>query len=457
MRIAPTIIVLVLAAAGCVLVWRGGMMGTPGAATQTNDRTASRRLITDAQLPVSSITSITLKRAGETTLVYERQGTEWVQTQPFSHTMEPFSIRQLAQQVQEMEFIDVIQPADLRDGLSLASLSLQPPAAELTFQWLDGTMNLELGRRSVAGRAFLRIGGDDRIHIVNQKLHERVIDMDPREWRSRTIFPGAGVESTQIEWRNGPARMAIQRDRKQWMMVEPVRTRLDPAARDQFMDAIGRAVVSGFILDQPSVMDLERFSLYESPISMTISVGEHIQRMTVGARAGGGTQDFFGVIEGRPTVVRIGGAVLAALFRQPQDLMAHTASGVVPADVKSIVIRDAPDAAELRLERNLETWHMKGGSTDEPDHKINPTHVQVLLDQLTTLRAVSVQIVEQYPRELEVATITLHGFDGKAIDTVRVIREKETQRWGMENGDNVIRWYPASLEMKLTSAAFGSE
>ena len=390
-------------------------------------------------------------------MVFERTGSTWSQREPFEHPMEAFAIRQLAMLAREAQVADVIAPAKLTEGLSLAGLAIDPPAAQIAYEWPGGSLTLRLGRRSFAGRAYAQIAGDDSVYIINQKLHERIFDMDPKEWRDRTLFANATSEPSRIEWRNGPVNMALERQGKQWTMVKPAKTRLDKTAIDQLLNAIGQATVAGFLLDQPDVPDLAKFGVVGSPVSLSVtwpgsaspeSQGGRTERLIVGARAGGATHDFFGFVESRPVVVKITGAVLAALFKRPQDVVAQTGSGINPADVKSIIIRKG--AEELKLERDLEKWR----SVTPVEREINAAHVQQLLEQLTQLRALSAEI-QDYPRELEVATITLHGYDGKAIDTVRIVQEKETNRWGMENGDNVIRIHPAGLQLRLTAADFG--
>lgn len=154
------------------------------------------------------------------------------------------------------------------------------------------------------------------------------------------------------------------------------------------------------------------------------------------------------MIEGRPVVVRLSGPVLAALFRQPHDLADPVVSGVNPADVKSIVIRKGQ--SELKLDRDLERWR----APEHGGNEVNPAHVQELLDQLTKLRAPAVEF-KPYPHELEVATITLFGYDAKAVDTVRIAQEKDSGRWMLENGDDVLRLFPPSMKIRMTAEDFG--
>lgn len=462
MRIATTIIVLIVATVGVIAMVRTGWEGNQLNLRERARAPGAQRVLAASQLPIDEVSRITLKRAGESPLVFEKSpganadgAAIWNQTQPFAHPMELFSIRQLAQQALELEAIDAVQPARLSEGMSKESLGLSPPLAEIVYEWSGGSLALKLGRRSVAGRAYVQIAGDERIYIVSPALHERAIETDPKEWRSRTIFSlvderGGLMEPDRIQWRNEPAKMTLTRERKTWTMIEPARTRLDAAMRDQYLDAIARAQVSGFVFDQPTEIDLAKFGLIDSRVSVTVTAADRTQRLIIGNRAGGAGQDYFGMIEGRPVIVRLSGAVLAALFRQPADLAALTGSGVNLADVKTITIRHR-DHGELRLERDLDKWR----AIAPAEREITAAHAQELLEQLTQLRGTGVEFAERYPRELEVATVTLHGYDGKALDTVRIIHDEQSGRWAMENGDNVLRIFPASLKMRLSAADFG--
>jgi hypothetical protein len=63
--------------------------------------------------------------------------------------------------------------------------------------------------------------------------------------------------------------------------------------------------------------------------------------------------------------------------------------------------------------------------------------------------------LQGYPRELEVATITLRGFDQRPRDTVRIVEDPANGEWALENGDDVLRVFPASFKPALRAADFG--
>ena len=60
-----------------------------------------------------------------------------------------------------------------------------------------------------------------------------------------------------------------------------------------------------------------------------------------------------------------------------------------------------------------------------------------------------------YPRDSQVATITMYGFDARPLDTVRVARDPETGAWALDNGDDVLRIFPAETTIPLTPDDFG--
>ena len=91
-----------------------------------------------------------------------------------------------------------------------------------------------------------------------------------------------------------------------------------------------------------------------------------------------------------------------------------------------------------------------------------PEAVDELLSALTEARAQQIEL-RPWPRELEVATITMLGFDARPLDTVRIAQLQGAAGdsgggsggWILENGDNVLRIHSAALSLPLTPEAFG--
>jgi hypothetical protein len=424
----------------------------------------SRRAFAGA-IPVDDVSTITLRRRGAPEMAFARRTKDlWEQTAPITHPVDAFSMIELIRGAAELE----TRPLD--GAMSRAALGLEDPAAELVLSWGGGEATVRFGRRGLAGRSFVEVvspemndasaGAGPVPLLAIGDLYDRAVEMDPKEWRDRRLFEDVGVDSTRIEIETSGATIVLERRRRSWRMIEPASTRVNEAAMDALFQALGRARSTGFIVDAPD--DPALFGLAEPAGSVAVTTlrahgaGDavardvDVQRLVVGARMGAGTEDRYGMMEGRPVVVRIAKAVLDAFFRAPADLVALTATDVVPADVRTITVRSGrgTERAELSLVRTLDGWTSADGG-----RSANPSAVERLIDLLVNVHAADV-VFAPYPREQEVAMITLEGGTGP-LDTVRVAREVVTGRWILENGDNVLRLHPATLDLPLLPADFG--
>ncbi len=461
MKVLPTILVLIVACLAVTLdLW---FVRGKKPLTRSRDSEQIIQLVPD--MPIDEVTRITLKRGLEHTWIFQRTSNGWIQEMPFPHVMDGPALRQLISQSTRLESVKRISvDGGGSDEASLSSMLLDPPQAEVIYDWPDGSVHLQLGRRSLAGRAYLRIAGEDTVHITDQRLHDFVIGMDPREWRDRQIFHGVGVESDRIERVEGDLRLVLHRERKQWHMIEPVQTRLDTLARDELFQALGRAVVDGYVLDEPDQAAIARFGLADAAATISITSTHMVpledefipetetQRLIVGSTVGIGSMERFALIEGQPTVVRLSVPVLQALFKPIVHLIEPTGCGVQAADVMRL--RIIGPEGEFDLKRRLDEWYAPEFGPGGVDVDVPAVRVEELLEQLTELRAPSVEI-QDYPRELEVCQIILFSYGLRPLTTVRIAHDPSVGNWAMENGDNVLRIFPPGLKLNLSPEDFG--
>ena len=433
--------------------------------TRSDAVEAASRVHAEA-IPVDEVDRIVVERrdadGGEVLrYVFERGTAGWRQMEPFEVAAEGFAVRQLVVAAADLAatrrtpIAGLAAPGgdddadDDADG-GLARLGLDPPDARVELAWPGGSTTIDLGARTVAGRAWIRVAEGDDLLVVGDGLHERAVDDDPRNWRSRRLFPSE-TEVVAVEVRNGPVTTTLERDGRRWAMRSPIETRVDPEAIDRLQAVIGRVEHDGFVADDPK--DLSRFGLADPAATLTVARdGDEVERLLVGGPSGLVSRDRFAMIEGVPTIVRLDEPTLRGLLPAVTGLIEPTGTGVRPADVRSIVI-DGP-AGSVRLERDLDRWTAELVAGERTlDGEADPAVVDRLLDLLADTRATEL-LVQAYPTQLDVATIVLHGFDGRPIDAVRVAREENAGRWALENGDGVLRLLPASTQLPITPDDF---
>lgn len=400
-----------------------------------------------------------LTRGDDAPLVFVRADDgSWAQSAPIAHPVDPVSMQRTIRAMRELRAVDVLVGSDV--GLDDASLGLDPPRATLAVQWGEDEASrravLELGRTGIGGRAYARIAGDDRILVVGGDLHARAVWMDPREWRDRSIFGDVAVDTaTSVAMRSGPVEVRLERDRRTWRLASPFQTRAAGGPLDELLRSIAAARVAGFVLDAPE--DLASFGLAVPVATVEVSVrppGAETDRTTVlrlGATAGAGSEDRFGLVEGRDVVVRVPGSLIAAIVRNPIDWASPIASGVRAPDVGRV--RILATGREIVLERDGAGWtRAVGVGSERPSDPvaIEPAAPSRLLDLVTEVRAAALQ-----PGRVEtpIVTLVLEDFSASPLGTVRIGRG-DRGTWLMDSGDGLIRVYAAGIEPPVSPDEF---
>ena len=413
-----------------------------------DDEGLPTQVFADNPLPVDDIDRIRVVRSGEAPLVFQRDKEGWHQVEPFKVAADGYSIRKLLVAAADLEMSRRLSREELPEGSDLAQLGLDPAAAVVELSaGEDFSTRIELGRRTVAGRAWIRLGEENEILVVGDALHEQGLEDDPRNWRSRRLFPGAS-EVLSIQVLNGELDVRLVREGRRWIMESPLRTRADLEAVDRFIGVVDRVSHDGFIVDKPGSLDSFGFDPPAAKVSIDRDGGREV--LLIGGPAGLVSNDRFAMIEGVPTVTKLGEAKLRGLLPQVVSFIDPMPSGVRRGDVKSMEIV-AADGASVFLDRDLEDWKIElqlGSAGQSIAGYADPDKVDALLAILTETRAPDV-VVQAFPAEMAVANVTFMGWDGRPIDTVRIAREPEAGRWALENGDGVLRILPASTVMTL--------
>lgn len=389
---------------------------------------------------------------------FVRRGGSWWQTSPVEHAVDGWSVRQFAARVMKAESVRSVDFAQ-GDSAALSAAGLSPPQGriELVEDAPEGApprrVVVELGRRSLAGRAYARVAepatARPRYEVIDGTLHEFALERDPREFRRRDLFIDVG-EIDRVELTAGGSTTAIARSGRSYRIDGPIRTRADRQQCEELFDAIRRARSDGFIVDNP--VELAVYGLEPPAASLVVRSGTREIRLRIGDPVSIGAQDRFGLLDGTSTVVRIPAAVLAGIAPRADRLIDTLATGVRAADIGAIEV--AQGTSRLVLRRETDRWTATASEADAAESKgsVDSGALARLLAALTETRAGSVQIAP-FPADRAVATITLRGFAGEALDTVRVA-SGVNGGFALENGDGVLRIHGA-IDLPLSRKELG--
>ena len=442
-----------------------------GAAIAAHRLGSDEEVATNARQPLVAREAFDPEQLAEVTIVrdglryrFVRRGSSWWQTSPVEHAVDGWSVRQFAARVMKAESVRSVDFAQ-GDSTALAAAGLSPPQGRIELvedapeDAPPRRVVVEFGRRSLAGRAYARVAEPAtarlRYEVIDGTLHEFALERDPREFRRRDLFIDVG-EIDRVELTAGESTTAIARSGRSYRIDGPIRTRADRQQCEELFDAIRRARSDGFIVDNP--VELSVYGLEPPAASLVVRSGTREIRLRIGDPVSIGAQDRFGLLDGTSTVVRVPAAVLAGVAPRADRLIDTLATGVRAADIGAIEV--VQGASRLVLRRETDRWTATATASEadaaESKGSVDSGAVTRLLAALTETRAGSVQIAP-FPADRGVATITLRGFAGEALDTVRVA-SGVNGGFALENGDSVLRIHGAiDLPLSRTELGFAAE
>ena len=449
--IAAAWAVAALSLAAAWLLWRAG----PAAVGSV----ARSRVLGAMQAP--AVTAVRVTSGAAPAVAWRREAAGWRQSEPFDCRVDGAAIDTLVSAALALE-ADAPERTDSADALRAAA-RLDAPL--VTVELGDGASmrTIALGRRLPGGRAWIcadpSSGGQPQ--VADGALHGMLLELDPRQWRDARLFARADVEcdgvSAELRGRDGvPRKIELSRRGPGWQLVAPISTRADRAAVERWIEALARARALGVVTD--SAPNLAAFGLdapfgaVEIRATRRVPDGDSVreepivERVEIGAPVRPGAEERYARIAGRPDVLELDAASTATFMPLPMALVEATATGVRAADVRELVVEQDGQVAWSAL-REGAAWRVRRGAEGDGD-PVDSRPVEALLTLLCEGRASDISL-HPAPAELTVGTVRLLGFDGRVLAAVRISREPDGGRWGMDDGSGVLRVWPSAAAVPL--------
>ena len=204
-------------------------------------------------------TSFTIERDGQTT-VYRHLDQGWMQTDPVRFAMNSGTIERLVGDVLQLRYTQRLTPGG-PDAPTLVEARLDPPLATVTYAADDDTATLYLGKKLLGGYAYVTLNDDPTIHVVADRLHNRVLDTDLNQWRQRTLDAPEAETVDRVTIREAGHTITLYRADDRWWVDSLTRQRADSRADRSAVDAL-LAGVAGVAIDRFHADAPDDLSLY---------------------------------------------------------------------------------------------------------------------------------------------------------------------------------------------------
>jgi hypothetical protein len=428
----PTIVLVLVALALAVVVFIVGRGGPTSVDAEV-------RLV---DREPADIGTITIARPDGRTFEAKRSTVAglpaWTQSAPVTYPLRRTDLDGIAVAVCDL------RPLESFRGADSSEYGLEPPQLTVT---LDTGEVLELGRRTVAGRAAIRRQGDDAVHIVGDHLHNRLLDTDPVAWRVRRVFDNLSVDVSRISVEQSGTVTRLARLQGQWRIIEPIGCHADPAYVASMLTSLIEGRIESFIVDATD--DPSQFGLVSPVITITaetdrrkvapsgeVALLTDVQTLHIGSAADVDGRLRYARRDGRSVVTTVPAAMIRVLA-VPIDRLINPVATVVP--VTDIAALECVVGEEtISLTRTLDGW-----AIDEAHAELQTRAAELAAATLSFLIDVRASAVDALPEELEpeAAVLTIRGHGGDVVGAYAVRLHADGSSSLVDQQTGVLRSY----------------
>lgn len=249
---AKTTIILFLLLAGLVIFYFVAVHEKPGTKAW---RERQKRLF---DIDPDAVTKLEIEHGAER-VVLEKQGDTWRLTAPLACRAAESAVRDLARDLDTLEFTDRFEPK--KD----ADYGLEHPAARVTITAAGRSHALRLGFQTAlsAYEIYAAVDGRQPVYTVRKSILD-ALSKPANDWRDKDLLPllRADVTAVTIDRTDSPTVALVRRD-GDWRLTRPLQ---DAAAQDvvnDLLSSLDGLTVDTFVNDAPT--DLATYGL-DAPV-----------------------------------------------------------------------------------------------------------------------------------------------------------------------------------------------
>jgi Domain of unknown function (DUF4340) len=297
-------------------------------------------------VPEGAITSFTLQRSSEKTLIGQQNG-RWMLESPVLAPADQSAVNEI---VRNLSLATTTH--SLAGSQNLAEYGLQPPRIHVEFKTRPGTTySIDLGEKDFSeNNVYAKVSSRNGVILLPSYLLSSM-DKSLLQLRDRKVMQLQPEKVTQIEFLSRGDHLKAQKAGTEWKLIQPVSTRGDSTGISSFLSDVSNSEASEFV-DTPE-LNLKSYELDPPAETLVITEEEGSQakqkRLFLGAKK---NDQVYAKVEGSPSLFKITPIVantLRPVLFKLRDKQVITAKG---ADLQHVLIQLPNTIYEFDLENS---------------------------------------------------------------------------------------------------------
>lgn len=191
----------------------------------------------------------------EGTATFAKEGDDWWQTEPVRFRLTSWNVGNVPTDLGGLRSVRRFTPG-VDGSPSMEKIQLAPkPLAMITLtaerDGAESRHTVKLGRKSIGGVAYAMAGDTGDVHVVNDDLHDRILDKAFSSWRDKSIKSPKEGQVDQVVIERGDGTITLAKADGNWIFQSPHAGRADRSAVETLLNDIGGFYIKDFVIDRP--------------------------------------------------------------------------------------------------------------------------------------------------------------------------------------------------------------
>ena len=407
--------------------------------------------------PTTSVVSIIIEKDGEK-FQLTKNGADWRQTAPVSFPLTTWSVNQIGDDAARLGHVERFKPGHQGEP-ALKEIGLDPPKATITVSFegdpTPGPHVFKLGLRlALGGRGYVMVNDDENVYVVNDDLHERILERKLAELRKKSFDGPKEGTSNRVQIARHSQAVDMIKLQGSWAFGPPHSGRVETEKVKELLDHVGSMYINEFIADEPpslsvyglndpqTVVRVETAAVTgdDDPAETTTLDAEpdnkpSVQLLHIGAPVDFSNENFFATWSesgGEPgrIVFSVSKSFKEGFDKNLNDFRDPQITPIARNDIRELSVRHH-DQTAFKLLYSGGAWSF--GDPD-PGYAADTSQVSSLVDAIADTKADAYDAMAA-PTGDPNATITLSGIGRPEPDSLKVFDRDDDQYLVLRNNE----------------------
>ena len=299
-------------------------------------------------------------RNGEQTIQFQRDGEEWMITDPIEATADKFEVDQVADDFSSLRIERVVEedPSDLEKyGIPQKEMELHAKDQEIPIKILIGMEN------PLDNTFFAKREGETKVVLISSSL-KSLLEKDVFDFRQKNIYKFETDQAKSIILRAQDVRWEAEKEEDDWILKKPIYSLAQKSKINDILYSLSNLKATAFVSENKNEQEIENYGLDKPDYEVAIDFPSENKQVTFFLQEKNDEVHVTSSLS--PKIIQVEKVILTDLKKEVNDLRDKGVADFFTWEAKKIHLQKGEMSFSLTKDEE-ENWHFEDPEVQEAD------------------------------------------------------------------------------------------